>query len=181
MLELWGVIGTWVASIGTVAAVITSLWLASHQNSIKLKVSAGERIMIRPGSSATPQFCAIYVANIGMRPARITNISWEVGKRKGKKYLMQTFGFPGYDDVPKNLQEGEQANFMIPFNFNGDETDWIKAFPKYVVGNDDPKLLKTLTLKIHTSVGATYSARAEEGLINSLIESYEVNRTNQQT
>ena len=111
-----------------------------------------------------------------MRPARITNISWEVGKGKSKKYLIQTFGFPGYDDIPKTLQEGEQANFMIPFSFKGDETDWIMMFPNYVVGDNNAKLLKTLTIKIHTSVGTTFSAKAEEELIKSLVESYEANK-----
>lgn len=79
-LQLWGVIGTWVAGIGTVAAVITSLWFAMHLNSIKLEGSASHRIAVTPGSKETPDYCFIHVVNIGLRPAKITNVSWHVGR-----------------------------------------------------------------------------------------------------
>lgn len=86
-LQLWNVIGTWVASIGTVSAVITSLWFSRQQNRIRLKISAGARMVFTPGSEHQPMYCIINVVNIGDRPAKITGISWQFGRFKNKKYI----------------------------------------------------------------------------------------------
>lgn len=175
-LQLWSVIGTWVAGIGTVGAVITSLWFALHQNTIKLKVSAGHRLLITPGSRETPDYCSIRVVNVGLRPAKVTHVGWEVGRWRKKKHMLQTFGYPGFDDVPKTLHEGEEANFMIPFLRSGGDQDWIVSFPKYLVGEDSPKLIKTLKVAVYTSVGQGFKRKVEHNLIEKIEESYEANK-----
>ena len=176
-LQLWAVIGTWIASIGTVGAVITSLWLALYQTKIKLKVSAGHRLYITPGCNEPPDYCAIRVVNIGTRPAKITNVAWQVGNGKKKKQMVQIFGFSTFDDVPKILQEGEEANFMIPFTYPGNKDNWIITFPKCLVGKDSPRLIKSLKVIICTSVGQNFKCKAEDCLIEKLEESYEANKS----
>ena len=162
VLQLWSVIGTWVASIGTVAAVITSLWLALHQNTIKLKVSAKHRFMVSPSWGSTPDCCVIFVVNIGLRPAKITQVSWQVGRGKKKKYLLQTFGFPGFEDIPKTLYEGDDVFFVIPFNYKNNDDDWIFSFPRELVGDNSPNLIKTLQVCVYTSTGKTFKNKAEK-------------------
>ena len=117
-MQFWGVLGTWVASIGTVAAVITSLWFALHQNAIKLEVTAGHRIIVTPGRADTPDYCCIRVVNIGLRPAKITNVVWYVKRFRVQKQMVQMFGFPGNPDIPQLLMEGDEVTFMIPFHFD---------------------------------------------------------------
>ena len=175
-LQFWGVVGTWVASIGTVGAVITSLWFAIHQNTVKLKVSVGVRTLVTPGQTDLPEYCSIQVANIGHRPAKITNVSWQVRRWRTRKKWLQTFGFSEFDDIPKMLAEGEEASFMIPLNQFGNDDDWIVSFPKYLVGDDDPRLIKSLKVGIHTSVGQSFYSKAENGLIEALVEAYEANK-----
>lgn len=188
-LQLWSVIGTWVAGIGTVGAVITSLWLARHQNTIKLKVSAGYRLLITPGTQETRDYCSIRVVNVSLRPAKVTHVAWQithvhvgwqVGKWRKKQYILQTFGSPGFDDVPKTLHEGEEANFMIPFVSSGGGEDWIASFPKDLVGEDSPKLIKTLKVTVHTSVGQSFKRKVEGNLIKKLEESYGANKKENQ-
>ncbi|HDZ45608.1 hypothetical protein LCGC14_0097230 [marine sediment metagenome] len=180
-LQLWSVIGTWVAGIGTVGAVVTSLWFALHQNTIKLKVSAGHRILVTPGSKETPDYCSIQVVNVGLRPAKITHVGWEVGRWRNKKYMLQTFGYPGFDDVPKTLYEGEEASFMIPFLYSGGGEDWVVRFPKYIVGDGSPRLIKTLKVSVHTSVGQSFKRKVERNLIDKIEESYKANNEMQPT
>lgn len=180
-LQLWSVIGTWVASIGTVGAVITSLWFALHQNTIKLKISAGHRILVTPGTKETPDYCSISVVNVGLRPAKVTHVSWECGRWRNKKYMLQTFGYPGFDDVPKTLHEGEEASFMIPFLRSGGGEDWVVRFPEYLVGDGSPRLIKTLKLTVHTSVGQRFKQKVEKNLVAKLLESYAANKGMQPT
>jgi len=175
-LQLWSVIGTWVASIGTVSAVITSLWLSYHQGRIKLKVVAGCRQVVTPGSSHIPDYCMIKVANTGTRPAKIVNVGWEAGRFRNKRHMVQMFGIPGFDDVPKMLPEGEEATFMVPFHLNGDDEDWIVRFPQYL-SEGDSDILKTLKVTVHTSVGQSFKVRVEKNLIEKLEASLKSNKT----
>ena len=165
-LQLWNVIGTWVASIGTVSAVITSLWLAYNQNRVKLKVITGHRQLVTQGSRNIPDYCVIRVVNTGSRPAKITNIGWTIGRFRKRKHLIQTFGFPESDNVPKMLHEGEEATFMVPF-VSPDNQGWLTKFANDF-GKDKPSALKTLKSVVHTSVGTTFKVRVEKGLIEKL-------------
>jgi len=178
-IQIWGVIGTWIASVGTLSAVIVSLWLAYHQGKIKLKVTAGHRLLITPGSKSQPEYCAIKVVNTGDRPANITHVGWETGWFKNKKHIIQIFGTPGFDDVPKVLHEGKEANFMVPLRLNGSDEDWIVRFPKTLVA-DEGKIghIKRLKVVVGTSVGQMFRTRVEGNLVEKLLESYKANKAN---
>ena len=176
-LELWNVIGTWIASIGTVSAVITSLWLAYHQGRVKLNVVAGHRQLVTQGSKNIPDCCMINVVNTGTRPAKIVRVGWEAGRFKSKKYMIQMFGFPGFDDVPKTLQEGEETIFMVPFCANGDDKDWIVRFPQRLA-EGNPKIINSLRAVVYTSVGQSFKVKVENGLIEKLQESLKANNAN---
>lgn len=174
-LQLWNVIGTWVASIGTVSAVITSLWLAYHQGKLKLNVFAGHRLLITQGLDEKPEYCLVKVVNTSSKPAKIVSIGWEAGRFKDKVHMLQVFGIPESDNVPKMLQEGEEASFFIPFNLQGNDEDWIVRFPKYL--NEGGKnRIPSLKVTIHTSVGQTFKKKVEKNLIEKLEESFNANK-----
>lgn len=172
-LQLWSVIGTWVAGLGTVSAVIISLWLALHHNKIKLKVTAGHRLVITPGEEDAPEFCSIHVVNVGVKPAKIISVSWRVGRGKNKRHMIQSFNIQPYETVPKLLTEGEDVSFMVPFNYDGSDRDWIVRFPKYLVDNGAPNIIKTLKVGVHTSVGDSFYSAVENNLTEKLLEAYE--------
>lgn len=175
-LELWSVIGTWVSSIGTVAAVITSLWFSYRQNRLRLSVTAGHRIIINPGSNQTPEYCMIRVVNKGDRMARIISVGWQAGRFRDKVYFAQVFGTPGFDDVPKNLEHGEEATFMIPLNLRGTNEDWIKSFP-IRINEGNPRRLNSLRVLIGTSIGQNFKTRLERNMLNRLKESFKANNS----
>ena len=174
ILQLWNVIGTWVASIGTVGAVITSLWLAYHQGKVKLKINAGERLVITRGSNEKPRYCHIGIVNIGNKPAKVINIGWSVRRNiwKKKVSMIQLFGFPESANVPVTLQEGEDATFLVPYRYRGNDDDWIVDFPKKLVGNEKHEIIKSLKVWVHTSSGQSFRTKVENNLIETLTKSY---------
>jgi hypothetical protein len=82
-IQIWGVVGTWGVGIGTVSAVVLSLWFAYNQGNVKLKVTAGLRLLITKGSKSQLEYCAIKVVNIGAGPLNINSVGWETGWLKG--------------------------------------------------------------------------------------------------
>jgi len=126
------------------------------------------------GSKKQSDFCQIRIVNAGIRPVNITNIGWEAGLFKNKIYIIQMLGFPGFDNVPKKLQEGEEATFMIPFNLNGNGDDWIIRFPQTVT-EKSPKSINRIKAVVFTSIGHSFKVKVEKNLIKKLKESLKAN------
>lgn len=173
-LELWGVIGTWVASIGTLSAVVTSLWLAYNQNRVKLKVFAGHRILISQIEKDHNDHCFINVVNTGYRPVKITNIGWEAGRFRSKQHMVQIFGTPASDNVPKMLTEGEEATFLVPFHLRGTEEDWLPYMSKALTEKNNN--INSLKVVVSTSVGQQFKVDVEDNLKQKLNKQSKTNK-----
>ena len=108
----WEFINTfapWFAAIGTLAAVIVSLYLARQDRRIKLMVSAGHRKMVTPGKQGKhPDYIVISVTNVGHREAQVTGLGWEVGLIK-KEQAYQSIILDGFSSsIPVRLKDGEK-------------------------------------------------------------------------
>ena len=167
--QILNTIGIWLAGIGTLSAVIVSLYLARRDSNVQLKVCAGHRVLVTPGQKGTPDYCSIRVTNVGFRPATITGIGWKVGLFK-KKYGIQTvYGHPASSKLPVKLDYGDEASYLIGFLGDGTYPNWIDEFPKDFLA-DHPRI-SSLTLKVQafTSVGKTFEAKIEKGLRQRLL------------
>ncbi len=176
-LQRWEVMGVWLSGFGTIAAVIVALWLARGKGRVKLSVTAGHRVLITRGKKDMPDYCGIRVVNTGLRLARITSVSWEIGRfRKSRTSLLQMLDFPGFETVPKDLQEGQDVMFVIPFRAYGDEHDWIRTFTQRVFENRNPeKAAKQVKVVVNVSTGQVFKAKIEEPLQKLLLEEYKKN------
>jgi hypothetical protein len=83
--RLWEVLGTWAAAVGTIAAVVTSLWIALRRERPRLRVRADQRLLVEPSQirdraavkpDEMPEFLYVEVTNVGMPSARIVSIGW---------------------------------------------------------------------------------------------------------
>lgn len=164
MLEVLNVIGTWLAGIGTIAAVVTSLWFARRENKIELAVKVSHRQLVTRGQSEAPDLLRIHVVNKGVRPANIINLGWFVGRFKNKKHLVQLLGDAESDTIPKMLYEGEEANFLIHLSRDSKPLEWIDNFIKDVLQPNPKKQLKTLRLMVYTSVGQNFKTKIDRNL-----------------
>lgn len=164
--QILSVIGTWLAGIGTLSAVIVSLCLARRNSKVRLKVCAGHRILITPGQREAPDYCSIRITNVGFQPATITGIGWKVGLFK-KKYGTQTV--PETSKLPVKLDYGDEASYLISFLGDGSYPNWIEHFPKDCL-SDHPRIsCFTLKIQAFTSIGKTFESRIENGLRQRLL------------
>lgn len=163
-LNILNVIGTWIAAIGTVGAVITSLWLASSNNKVKLRISANSSFLVIPGASGHKEVCLINIANIGTRPIKINNIGWYIGKGKKKIQLIQNTNGSTTGTIPKTLMEHEDISIDIAFINNN--VNWIEDMAKLASKHD----INTLQIVATTNIGITFREKADSSLINSIKE-----------
>jgi hypothetical protein len=170
ILSLLNTIGTWLASIATVSAVIVALYLARRDAKIKLKIHVGHRILITPGEKGRPDYCSISITNIGFRKVTINNIGWKVGLYK-KRFAVQTlWPFPLNSPLPVQLDDGQEAKYLIPFQAQGNYPNWIDDFSKDFLNPNIWLSANTLKLQVSTSLDKTFEVKIEKGLREKLIE-----------
>jgi hypothetical protein len=76
-IQVWMVIGTWFAGLGTCAAVIVALYLSRRIEKVRLKVYAGLRVILGDGTPRQTHL-SIGVTNLGERPVTINTVGWAI-------------------------------------------------------------------------------------------------------
>ena len=123
--KLWEVIGTWVAGIGSLAAVVASLWLARKAERPKLRVSAEVMKLVDPSKvsdretirvAEQPDRIFLVATNVGMTRVRINSVGWhwrlirDVGSYQNPpERSNQSHPWPAI------LEHGDQLQWILPF------------------------------------------------------------------
>ena len=160
VIQIATVVGTWLAAIGTVGAVVVALWLARRGQRVLLKAHVGVRHII--GEDTSQECLAFKVINLSDRPVTIESIGWRAGTGKNRVHAIQVVSQSQGDQMPKRIDHGEAALFLTYFS---EHPTWISEFSEKVIANHP---LGTLRALIHTSVGHTETVRPENGLLERL-------------
>ncbi|WP_420462679.1 hypothetical protein [Candidatus Palauibacter sp.] len=111
-LGIWNVAGTWVSALGTVGAVVVSLWLAwqSGRPRVDAVVHLGTPVL---GDEPLEKQIVFVVRNTGRMPVRVSGIGWTVGKRKTEKRSF--FQLPSdLTNLPTEIPVGQDTTIMAP-------------------------------------------------------------------
>ena len=164
-IQLWGTIGTWLASLGTIAAVFSALWLARRTERVRLRVYVGLRHRIDGIGSQTEECLSAMVTNLGERPVYVVGWGWKIGKGTRKRHLeMSPPTLSSPDQFPRLIEHGGTARFMVSF---AEHPDWINEFRQALDSVSD-KRLRSLRAKIYTSVGHIELIAPEVSFLNRL-------------
>lgn len=169
--ETWKFINTfapWLSAIGTLLAVTVSLYLARAKKPIKLKISAGHRVIVEQGGNGDPPaYLYISAVNTGHRIATITNVGWKLGLL-GRRHAIQLVQKDSYSSgLPVKIDDGEQAQWLVPLSL---EDNWLQRFSRNFLLPHPRWNLLWLRLQIHTSVGKTFETSIEKGLKEELLK-----------
>lgn len=169
-LRLLEVAGTWLSGVGALLAVVTALYLARMERTVRLKVSAGLRLIVTPGEEQTPEVVDITVVNVGERPVVITNVLWRWGILR-RHYAVQVTGSPMDSlQILQRLDPGHRGSFYIELNPD-DQENWARRFAKNMPKHFRHIWLRRLQIGIATAVGVTRWSSVEGTLREKLSES----------
>ncbi len=161
-INVWNVVGTWLAGIATLSAVLVSLHLARRSERIRIKVTAGIRQVFAGDGSPAEDHVQICVVNHGDRVVIVNSVGWKIGLRKNARFCIQPVSGQWTQDYPRQLAHGETATFLVSFKAT---PEWPDHFAKSFVGDVSPKNLKSLRALVHTSLGQTVEVVPEAGLL----------------
>ncbi|MNC51738.1 hypothetical protein D3C75_1010430 [compost metagenome] len=164
-IQIWNAIGTWVAGVATLAAVVVSLHLARRADRVRVRISVGLRLVFAGDGTPAEEHVGFTIVNLGDRSVTVNAIGWRVGRGKSARQSIQPLYGQYTQHYPKQLTHGEQANFMVSFLVL---PSWPKEFATAFVQDLSPKNLRTLRAQIHTSLGQTVQVKPEENLLQRL-------------
>ncbi|KDD65515.1 hypothetical protein V466_29270 [Pseudomonas mandelii PD30] len=115
-------IGGWVAGIGTLAAVVVSLWLAHKQSLEDTELVDGKFFVATNGDE---DFFALTLVSKGKRPAKVRSVS--VGGAGAKRHLFIANWGWGSSALPVLMNYGDDATFRFRDDFEDTLDDFVKA------------------------------------------------------
>ena len=166
--ELYNSFSNWLSAIGTLVAVIVSLYLARRSGKPRASVSVGHRIVIMSGDKRKPPEIIVFrIVNTGDRTIRVTNIGWRIGLWK-KRHALQLYDAAQSSPLPVDLAHGQEASWTVPLDAR--EEPWLQYFSKKMLKPNLWLSCATIKAQFHTSVGEVFLARPEHSLIEMLRE-----------
>lgn len=146
----WSTIGTWLSGIATVAAVITSLYLALKNPKIGGRVRLGRMFFEVDDKPVV----VITVVNKSLHSIRIKAIFWVVG---GENEIQKMFRNQASDPLPIRLEHGDEANYRIIIN---DDDSWLKRIAKRLL--DENASVEKMQCVVALSTGERYRLKIDK-------------------
>lgn len=166
-ISVWNAVGTWVAGIATLLAVLVSLHLAGKSERLRIKATAGIRQLFAGDGTPPEEHVQIGVVNHGDRVVVVNSVGWKIGTQKNARFCVQPVSGKWTHDYPKQLAHGEQATFLVSFAAT---PDWPADFANGFVRDVSHRNLKTLRALVYTSLGQTVGVVPESSLLQRLRE-----------
>ena len=164
-IQIWNVVGIWLAGIKTFLADLRSLYLARKGEAVKEQATGGILVVFAGYLSLAGEHLDFGIVNLGDRPVNIVSIGWPVSHRKNKRFYIQPFKGQYTQQYPKQHVHGEQTSFLVSFDAS---PNWLRDFASNFVQNITEANIKTLRALMHTSVGKAIEVVPEKNLIERL-------------
>jgi hypothetical protein len=146
----------WFSAIGTILAVILSLYYATRDRKIQLKVGAHRAVLVKEAfENRCTEYMIVTITNCGPRTATITGVFWQYFPLCNKFYrpIDENEGYSS--KLPSKIEDGEQLLFYYVLSKNSINELYktIGAFPKLK--------LFFMKVRIETSIGKAFTKRAD--------------------
>jgi len=169
--EIWLFINSfapWLSALGSLSAVILSLYMSRQDKRISLDISAGYKVAVNPNSNSTPEnLLHIHIVNIGYKNVQIHQLGWKTGFFKNKDFIFLLDKQPYSDNIPKRLEFGEEANFFIVLD---NEYKFIDKFISDFLPNFKRLRIHFIKLVVYTTIGKSFSCKLEKGFIRFCLD-----------
>ncbi len=166
----WTFINTfagWLSAVGTLLAVIVSLYLSRRDSRIRLHVNVGIRkLFIGTGEHVVkkaPDFIVIAVTNVGRRTANVTGLYWKNWLMPRRYFYQMPGEAPLSAQIPAQLGDGDEADFTLPLekfeatNDPGEFGRWCLPRPRILTA-------RFLRMQVRTSTRHSVQRGGREGI-----------------
>ncbi|MDT8370729.1 MAG: hypothetical protein RQ783_01910 [Gammaproteobacteria bacterium] len=153
----------WLSAVGTILAVVVSLYVSFSARSTKISITSGVYIFDEGGKNI--EYLGIFVQNVGFRAFYINNescISIRVGWLK-KRYIgigRNYIDFTKSSTFPCKVGEGEQAKLF--FRLHDQQSNWIDGLKEDLLQGIS---LASLKIVVFPSIGKSAVRRFSKDIM----------------
>jgi hypothetical protein len=171
--ETWRFINSfapWLSAIGTLSAVVVSLYMALRSSRLKFRVSAAISFLVPSGQviASSPQYLTLKVTNQGFRDGMIQGIAWRPTGIRRKAFVVIPPVDPFSTKLPSKLSYGEFAQFLFPISrFDTDAIDLLKWINRWWFPSVAARSLK---FGVYTTTGQEFYVRLDRSLREWILE-----------
>lgn len=165
-IQVWNAIGTWVAGIGTLAAVVVSLYLARDSQRVRLGLTVGIREVHVLGHGLLNRVIVFEVVNLCDRPVTITSVGWVVRKYWRKKWFVQIPSEEFLGSLPRRLERSDSLIVGVRVKEEGQPISDLRSQFSQFAGSK----IASLRGYAVTSTGEVVLARIDNSFLNELRE-----------
>lgn len=154
----------WLAAIGTLSAVVVSLYLARRSDRIRLKVSLSISVLVIEGGGPGhgTEHVWLTVTNLSRRQAVLTQLFWKPvpWKKSGAVWITPINAVSS--KLPISLGDGQSANYLHPIeDFREQFSEGARLWYTGMLGKVRLRLTK---ISVVTSTGYVATARLNKAL-----------------
>lgn len=137
-LEAHDRLAQWAAALGTLLAVVVSLYLARREGRTRIRVRADAGIGKGPDGVPLERQLFVNVTNHGLRPITVEWIGFQAWPWRRRSSIVAV-GPPRSDRLPFRLEHGEEKSLRLPLD------EWVKMTAKA----DQLTWWRVLRLRVH--------------------------------
>ncbi|SRR5713226_217612 len=160
----------WLSALGTFSAVVVSLYLANRDRRIRLKLTAGIRVIAFSGQTLASgmKVISVEVTNVGFRTVTVSSIFWRVGILKRVDFVQIPSTIPYSSSLPATLTDGQTASY--PLEVSEFERLNFDSFRKAYSSRFRQLAVKCIKIGVLTSTGKVFLSRVEPSLQKWFLE-----------
>jgi len=161
----WGSVADWVSGLGSLAAVVTALYLSNASQRIRLSAYAGHRIAMG-GGAPDIDLLVVSATNVGSRATVVRSVGLRVGLFKKRHALVMLFAASPFSaGLPKALADGETAQWSTEM---GPNFEWVRKLTKDFITSRWE--IETFRFVLHTSNGGEHLVKPDPALKKHMIQ-----------
>ena len=153
-IQIFSLIGVWIAALGTCTASAIAIYLAFRTEKVKLRLTVGFRM-----NENSQRLLFVQVTNLSLNPVTISFVNWEIGRYRN--VLIQTDKFMIAQLCNKKLSYGESIQYYTKPDIY---ESWKSYFIQFI--GDHP--LSSLRFALGTSIGQNKKQKLEKSFIRQL-------------
>ena len=162
----------WLAAIGTIAAVVVSLWLARRQDKPRGNIWADvSPVYFSKNSPNNRTYLIVKAVNVGDRPITVTHLSLSFGLFK-KVYVAIPKACPEISALlPVELPYGKEVEWYIPLET--EQFKWVDNVAKHIIESHPRVHVRAVRVHAYTASGHVLESKPDVSVASAFEQACE--------
>ena len=169
-IAFWGMIGTWVAALGTIFAAVTAIIISMKSSILKLIVRSNIAYLPLDTFNSEKKYIQVEAVNNCDRTITVENIYFRLPNKSS--IILPFLQNPYSSKLPHRLEHSDKANWFCSLSV---VREYLKDYSLKLDDND--KNFKKWRIEVHISNGQIFEKKLHPTIIEAFNQSIQENKS----